>query len=363
MKSIIILISILISVILIGCNNGIEPNSDCNFPLDTGWQNPPNPIPFHGFQKLSTDGEKLSFILNESVLGILFLRTGKVIHINISDKLPQNMYCTAIYNAEWCPYNSNRLLISAVTYTDTVGDGKNWIWGVNLYIISLDGNEFNKITPLQFPKSGGDLFSNIIWLKESSTNNDFISGFFSSTNKNYIGNKIIKGIYVPQSDEFILPNPYHALIRESKVGYHYSYDDYYTPTEFPNKIYINDNEISIFEKEKILRLTYASWSPNSKLFALTIAHKRPDSIDLNKQGFQEIWIFDYEKYLNEKPELIPYKKINLIEQFCMYGYGIYAEFITDSTLVVSMGGPKADFFYLYEITTDGKLVRQLTFEP
>ena len=29
-----------------------------------------------------------------------------------------------------------------------------------------DGNEFNKITPLQFPKSGGDLFSNIIWLKE-----------------------------------------------------------------------------------------------------------------------------------------------------------------------------------------------------
>ena len=58
----------------------------------------------------------------------------------------------------------------------------------------------------------------------------------------------------------------------------------------------------------------------------------------------------------------PISMINFQHSFCTYSFwGIWPEFITDSTIAVSMHKDGAEYSQLYEITIDGNMVRQLTF--
>ncbi|HRS02371.1 MAG TPA: hypothetical protein P5545_07470 [Bacteroidota bacterium] len=67
--------------------------------------------------------------------------------------------------------------------------------------------------------------------------------------------------------------------------------------------------------------------------------------------------------MRECPAVTPVSIINIRQNFCMYAYDISAKFLTDSTLAVSMFGPYEDCGHIYEISTSGKMIRQLTFEP
>ncbi|MFH1050700.1 MAG: hypothetical protein V1779_07190 [bacterium] len=71
-----------------------------------------------------------------------------------------------------------------------------------------------------------------------------------------------------------------------------------------------------------------------------------------------------DKVLAEHPDTVHVKKINLRNEFCMYAFaGAWPEFISENTLAVSMHVDGDEMSALWEITIDGKIVRQLTFEP
>jgi len=59
---------------------------------------------------------------------------------------------------------------------------------------------------------------------------------------------------------------------------------------------------------------------------------------------------------------IKYKKIiNLRKLFCKYTYlGLYAEFLSNSSLILSMHNDGDAIAPLYEISLDGKIIRQIT---
>ncbi|TAL70276.1 MAG: hypothetical protein EPN82_03320 [Bacteroidetes bacterium] len=358
-------IYIVIIFIICSCNESIDV-TQTGCPLPRYFTDPPGihePISVHIEQKLSSDGVKLAFLLDEEViLEILNLKTGKIQKIDFYKKLPSNVRFIAYSDYDWCPYNGNRLLISAVTLTDTAGDGKKYVWGINLYVISLDGTELKKITPKECPKEGAQGIASLVWLHESTNERDLISGSFYTIYSNHPLDYIYEGIYIPQTNEFISPSPYKLLRRQAKDGSYYSHEYYQTSPSYKYNILINGQIINFAENNDSVTVGYVSWSPDSKKLALSVGISENDSVPLDNHRFSEIWIIDVEKYMIEKPLFIPVQIINLRKIFCMYG-GMWAEFITDSTLAVSMGGPNADFLYIYEITTDGKMVRQLTFEP
>ena len=170
MKKFILLILLSI-LILPSCHNEIEPvNDPSTDPLTDSLTGCPLWYPIYGpdtiyidyikgqyyIQGLSRDGEKLAFNGFKG-LEVLNLRTGfeQIISPGVFDtKFPSNVIYAGGPKSYWCPYDNNRLLIHCVTFTDTVGDGKNYVWGQNYYITSLDGKEFKKVTPTSFGPAG-----------------------------------------------------------------------------------------------------------------------------------------------------------------------------------------------------------------
>ena len=96
-------------------------------------------------------------------------------------------------------------------------------------------------------------------------------------------------------------------------------------------------------------IEHASFSPDGKLVAV--------SGIINDTTYDQVFIYDVGTH-----SLV--KTINFQKSFCMYNlWGVYAEFITDSTLAVSMHKDSAESSPLWEITIDGRIVRQLTILP
>ena len=102
-----------------------------------------------------------------------------------------------------------------------------------------------------------------------------------------------------------------------------------------------------------------TWSPNGKRIALSVLPKQGGP----KGTFEQIWILDAEKILQDRPDTHSVYIIDLQTRFCSYSFlGCHAEFITDSTLAVSMH-PDGGSSPLWEISTTGRKIRQLTFLP
>jgi hypothetical protein len=74
-------------------------------------------------------------------------------------------------------------------------------------------------------------------------------------------------------------------------------------------------------------------------------------------------MIDVEKWLRERRTFVPLEKIDFQKRFCMYNFGggtIDAEFITNTTLAVSNHHDSDVLCPLWEITTDRRLLRQIT---
>jgi hypothetical protein len=108
---------------------------------------------------------------------------------------------------------------------------------------------------------------------------------------------------------------------------------------------------------QILTMDAASFSPDSKLLALSV-----DPIGDSSDGvlvFEQIWIFSADSASPSNVQVINFQCL-----YCTYNLlGAYAVFLTDSTLAVSMYKDGSDTSALYEITLDGRIVRQLTYVP
>ncbi|HOV92511.1 MAG TPA: hypothetical protein PLC04_05495 [Candidatus Kapabacteria bacterium] len=356
MKKFVLLILLSI-LILPSCDNEIpvtDPLTDCPlwYPIygrDTIYIDYPKGQ--YSIQGCSRDGLKLAFN-GYNDFEVLDLRTGYIqtyLPDYFKNKLPPNVIYRGGTNLYWCPYDNNRLLMHSVTFTDTDGDGKNYEWGQNLYITSLDGKEFKKVTPTSYGPAGGD-FHIISWLEGSSPNEDYI--LFGGG----------KGVYIPQKDQWI-PQPAPA-----KEG------DYIVSVSPNNQYYLLFVDIGNYERKYVLNdvdlnfldtigeITHESWSPDSKKLALSLFLKETDVPD-QKRRFMEIWIIDVEKLMQERPAITPVSIINIRRNFCMYSYDISAEFISNNSLAVSMWGPNENFGHIYEISTSGEMIRKLVSYP
>ncbi|MFC2131474.1 hypothetical protein ACFLSQ_08565 [Bacteroidota bacterium] len=338
-----IFLLIIFTLLFIACNEIHQPdNGDNPCPIPEigweGWANIPSP---HHEQTVSYDLKHLAYVLGTGYyLKVLDLISCEVQVIDIQSKLPGNVLLIGCGDPTWCPYDNNRLLIHAATSTDTNNDGKNYVYGQNLYIVSLDGSEFKKVTPSIFGKAGGS-FGMPKWLVGSNYNIDSLL---------FIGRW---QIYIPQTDSFVdsrLRNVFSLSHDQKKI---ITWESVGSP---PAGYYLLNGKPLLFP-EQFSDIQRFSFSPNGRLIAASVSPYQPE-INLNPEDernrFQEIWIGNADDFLDGLDgKRMDVKIINPRSEYCMYslGGGLCAEFITDTTLAVSMHKDGDDISYLWEITT------------
>jgi hypothetical protein len=313
-------------------------------------------VPKYGdmMQFLSPDGKHLGFFVNQGDGGvrILNLQTLDDINVKVKDVLP-NEDDGGIYALVWCPHDSDLVALSVSSYVDT--SNNNTPVGVgNIFTYRISTGESALISPGEnYPYGSAEIHA---WLPGSRQGMDSLL----VSSQPFQGTKFY-GIYVPQTQAMIPQlDPYlvsfpdssslssrdgeHIFTRHTRIDSvaHAEIDSFdvdYSPISFP--IPVNE-------------LNYASFSINDSLLALSlIPDGNPDSV------FDEVWI--YAVYGSRSS---PFKVIDFQKNYCTYNFkGIWAEFLTDSTLAVSMHKDGDSASLLYEITIDGRIVRQLTFLP
>ncbi len=371
MKS--ISISLLFTLLLlISCGTTpTQPSINCNCPVPYGSDQagfgPKLPSYAHYSLKLSHDGKKLGFV-SGNTSKILDLESRKVTVVDIQNLLPESVKILSSRIEDWCPYDPDIVLLSCRTLTDTNGTSE-YISGVNLYTFSLVTQELVRVTPIQFDKAGSNLNTSypIQWLHSTYFRDNNI---YSTKGKDYFELFTpIGGIYHVQSGTL------SSNLRLDFVQYPSKPKD---DNRFSgNKPYFREiiNRTGYnqwFIRDVPLRnpgylCKHRSWSPSNQYLALALS-SGGSIIDEQEGscGYQEIWIYDIKEPSNmgiNYPK--PMRKINLRKEFCMYSLleSCSAEFLTDSTLAVSMHKDGDDFAPIWEISIDGKLLRQLTFEP
>jgi|GEM_PF-1362214 len=309
-----------------------------------------SPNPFHAYQRCSFNGENIIF-KSQSEAFILNTKSGVLTHIDIQSLLPNNVLLSSTYRFFWCPYDNNKVLIHAITSTDTIGDGKRYYYGQNIYMVSLNPFDVKRVTPSILGPAGAPINFNVYsWLPESKDNNDLIRMSYVINGTGY------RKKYLIQEDKMfdVIEDYYFRAI--SKNGeYLFSYKG--------NSVWvINDNEF-IFNEE--IGLDYSSFSPSGKYLALSVLPNNQGSSE-EERRFNEIWIVNVEKFLKAKPDtVVPDRIINLRFDYCMYAMvaSPCAEFISETELAVAMYKDGDDKAYLWKVGIDGKLLGQLTFEP
>jgi len=301
------------------------------------------PSPYQAYQRASLNRDYL-ILKYDFKAYLLNLKTGGQRYLDIQSLLPDNVILSSAGYFYWCPYDNNRVLIHAVTGTDTTGDGiTRYYYGQNLYIVTIDPFSVERVTPSIFGPAGGSFYITS-WLPGSVPARDLI--------------QLSNEIYIPQTDEFISTD-IDLLMAISQDGKYY-FSMIGRNAEAKTVWVINGNEF-VFNDE--MGLNYSSFSPGGKYLALSVS---PPSASWEERRFDEIWIVNIEKFLSKKPDIVtPDKIINLRNDFCMYAMvaNPCAEFISETTLAVAMYADGDDKSYLWKVGIDGKLLGQLTFEP
>lgn len=324
---------------LFGCKTTTEvvtvyQHCDCPLPVEVvdGYRIPQKA---HQNYSCSPDGKWLAFTVNSGTasLNLLNLKTLEITSLPTRSFLPDTgrytdaNYCT---NVLWCPYDNNKLLMDC---HGSFASGSSY----NSYIYNISTKKVERITSPLSGVDGGFYFSN--WLRGSKEGLDSL----------YDGSQI----YVPQEDKFY-PKPEGYLYfmsqsyaKDNSLIYDFS-GAYYT-------LYINGNRYGTGSYMK--NIEHISWSPSGNKIAFSTQSYTPGNNPDNHNGdFEEIWIYDL-RYFGEEVY-----RLNLQDLFCKYSFrGISAEYITDSTLAVSMHKDGDKTSPLWEITDKGKIVRQLTF--
>ena len=361
---------ILLLVVLSACESQppdpggppVEPGPDsldCPAPVETVYG---RRIPryAHVRQAISRNGELLVYVDGETVLHLLNLKTMSDRQVDVMSMLPDSIRLAGLTNLIWSPYDNTRLAIGAATLVDTVGDRKRYIYGQHLLLVDIQKGSAEIITPPIYPASGAERMILIAWLANSHEGYDTLSLRYSNPAYEHgvLGTEpMFYSLYSVQSQQ-LMTNRFPAIGAYNHFRQSYSgtmYVGVVPSAGVKDRVYI-DGRIYSLNTDLVNKI---SWSPSGKKVALSVMPKG----DGVHHQFEQIWILDVEKYQREHTDTLRFDVINLQQRFCMYSFlGCYAEFISDSTLAVSMhvdGGSSS----LWEITTSGRKLRQLTFLP
>jgi hypothetical protein len=254
------------------------------------------------------------------------------------------------FSLTWAPYSSDRVILKAAMLVDTGADATG-VYRQNLLGYTFSSATSNLLSPRAagpYGPEGMNLVAqkNAPWLRGSHEGRDTLLLGYGSSDSQFVG------LYSPQSQLHVpkVVNFQDAFYRESNSGNHHIWGKVQGFEVSP--YYLDGIEIGFPVKPD--QVTWGSFSPDGKLFALDVW---PERVDTNKT-YRQVWI-----YRTEDPST-PIHRLNFQELFCKYSFhGIWPEFITDSTLAVSMHKDGDISSPLWEITIDGRIVRQLTFLP
>ncbi|MBI3259282.1 MAG: PD40 domain-containing protein [Ignavibacteriae bacterium] len=372
MKAIYIYIFLCIGVLIFNsCGDGIAPATngvlpkidtfDCSHPVflpdGKGPKYPPGIS--HKLQRRSPDGSKIVYIVNEKRIKILDLKTGIVEMYDPSTMMPSNIGFFGCYDIRWCPYDDNKLCCMFVTGIDTTGNDKFGVYGQNLFILYRKESRLDRINLPYMPKVGPDGLFIFGWMNGSTVAADSLFLGYESKSK------LFTGIVVLPENKIVLIPEFEKLRKDGSLSdFLYSPDRKHSAAlinglrvpDFGNVIFIDGTPLR-FTDDTLSLLYKLSWSPDGKKLAATV--------DIDNK-YQQVWVLDVTKWLVDKPALASVEKIDFQKRFCMYnlsGFGnICAEFITNTTLAVSCHHDGDLLCPLWEITTDGRMLRQLTHE-
>jgi hypothetical protein len=349
------------------CSDGVSPTDGTTLPkIDTfdcplpkvlqggtgGYANPPSIL--HHLQRRSADGSKIAYLVYAHSIRVLDIKTGTEQEFKLSKMLPPEIRFSGCFDICWCPYDNAKLAFTGVTYIGGV-------FAENLFILSTKQSTID-IIDLPFASTfgvEGGIWING-WLNGSTPASDSIFlnyGSGSSTIKPYS----IRGIVVLQEKKIVLIPQVDKLLKEIRYAdFLYSADKKHLAALKPSGgtpyfagVYIDGERLPL--SDTINLINYASWSPDGKKLAVSVELYR---------GQDQVIIIDVDKWLRERPAILQVEKIDYRKRFCMYmlsGEGTTdAEFLTNTTLAVSMHHDGDMISPLWEITTDGRLLRQLT---
>ena len=329
---------------------------DCSLPIQFTQQNVDH-VPGYFANKASPDGSQLLFSY-EGVedLNLLDLKTLNVTKIDFRNCLPKNMKIDNAGGVQyWCPYDNSIFVAICIIYIDTVGDGKNFISGNHLIKTNIAGTYFEDICPKTFGPLGQPIILSCDgWLPTSKQGSDT---FLLAYEPNYHSSKYVK--YCPQT-QYLQDVERTGISTYSYDGkYYYRMISDFTLNNLDNtRFYINQSEIT-YKDENNAFCRGGHFSLDGKKFA--ISANITDTLPNDKKRLSEIWILDVDKFMLNPINPALLKIINLKENFCMFTYAADAVFISNNTLAVNMFNAGDKFSNLWEIDTNGNLIRQLTF--
>jgi len=365
-------ISFCLGLLVFGsCGDGLAPTDRDNLPkidtfdcpplkytIDELLVNPPSKV--HSLQRVSPDGAEIAYVVNENIIKITNVTTGIVETYNPKGMMDSNVYFNGCFDLRWCPYDNNKLCFMFVTAIDTLGSGGRKKYGQNLFILYRKENRFNRIDLPYASKAGPESLSLYGWFSNSKLIDSFFIGYSTYTS-------IFTGIIVPQEKKVTTILDFNKLRYIGFVeDFSYSPDHQHTAAllqqvkvpPYGSIIYIDGVPLK-FSDSTLHLLNRASWSPDGKKLAISL---RLDEINI--KNYETVWVIDVEKWLRERPAVVPVEKIDFQKRFCMYGFptegGIGAEFLNNKTLAVSCYYDGDLLCPLWEITTDGRLLRQIT---
>ena len=332
------------SLIFINCGTSQAPESACTcdcLPPKKSSFGVHIPALTHRGAKRSPDGKTLAFVINDGaeIFGLLDLTTYETTYISLKDIHPNypagGSTCGDLF---WSPYSSDRIYLHCVEFYDSSGQT---LAVQNGYIYDFRKSKATRITPSMYGHYGSkNIFNFYGWLKGSTEQTDS----FLLDNK----------IYVPQEDKFYpLPLSYSEVISQSLNTNDFFIYKRDSIQNNPPLLIINSERY--FFGNHMIGYVMPRWSPSGSTLAFSVKNDFPPTNPNDPSTYEEVWIVDV--------KTLSSYRLNFQQLFCTYSFmGIYAEFLTDSTLAVSMHKDGADFSPLWEITTKGKLVKQLTFQ-
>jgi hypothetical protein len=337
----------------------------CGCPLPDDSSGGERYIPGRGdnLQRLSGDGKYLAYrSASAGAAYVLDLATLKSTQIEISPRLARE-YDFGFGAPIWSPYDPDLLAFIMNCRVDTSLAGGHTFNVTNIYTYRVSTKECRRISPDTCGPVGPYGLAFIDWFPSSSSIADSMFVAFPFPNGEHF-----TGVYCPQTQHF-LPYPTYnnqplepLVMARSRDGSHIVtlVNDLHSDTR-KQTFFLDGSQISAPRNIDIMQ--HASFSPNSKLVALTVDPIGTGPTDANGHFtdtvFTQVWIFSSD---NPAPKEV--KVINFQCLFCKYNFlGADAEFLTDSTLAVGMHADLDNVSPLWEITIDGRVVRQLTYLP
>ncbi len=281
----------------------------------------------------SPDGVMVAYwsVREDSPLRIMNVVTYEVSEFGARPYLPQGESSAGIEGVIWCPYDHRRLMV-LVKSMDQEGRFRDYA-----FVIAFSGGMAVRVEKV-IPESPGDRVF-LHWMATSRPGADYF---------------VLSGerMYWLQKDT-ILPLPEKYRGKPQRRVWSPGDQHWFGVVEDENgqrRFLLDGVEI------RLPRGTgRASWAPNGRSLLMW-------GPGLNRER-KIIIIKDVNRVLaNPSTKVEPDYVIDPAEQWCMYSMDPVPRFTSDTTFAVSLFPPGFFTCYIYEVSVEGRILRQLTFE-